>query len=75
MFDKNIFAQRFKSLRINKKLSQDNLADELSVTKTFVSDIERARRTTTLEKCCEIADYFDVSLDYLVGRSDDPSRH
>lgn len=75
MFDKNIFAQRFRSLRTAKKMSQDQLAVALSVTKTYVSDIERARRTTTLEKCYELADYFDVSLDYLVGRSDDPTRY
>lgn len=75
MFDKNIFAQRFRALRTERALSQDRMAADLSVTKTFVSDIERARRTTTLEKCYELADYFDVSIDYLVGRSDDPARH
>lgn len=74
MFDKNIFAQRLRSLRTGKKLSQDQLALDLAVTKTYVSDIERSRRTTTLEKCVELADYFDVPLDYLVGRSDDPTR-
>ena len=75
MFDKNIFAARIKELRLSKKLRQDDLAILLGVTKTQISDIERARRTTTLEKSYELADYFDVSLDYLVGRSDDPTRH
>ena len=42
----------------------------LGVTPTQISDMERGRRTTTLEKAVELADYFGVSLDYLVGRTD-----
>lgn len=68
MFDKNIFARRVRSLRTQRHISQDDLAKALSVTKTYVSDIERGRRTTPLEKCHEIADFFNVSLDYLTGK-------
>ncbi len=39
---------------------------------TAISDIERGRRTTTIEKLVAIADYFEVSIDYLVGRTDNP---
>ncbi|MEK5166554.1 helix-turn-helix transcriptional regulator [Paenibacillus sp. FSL R5-0527] len=37
----------------------------------MVSHWERGTRTPSLEVACALADYFDVSLDYLVGRSDD----
>jgi transcriptional regulator with XRE-family HTH domain len=51
------------------------LANYLGVTKTQISDIENGKIATTMDKFIALADYFDVSLDYLVGRSDDPSRH
>ena len=75
MFDKNVFAFRIKSLRVEKGISQSALASFLGVTKTQISDIENAKTSTSIERLIALADYFDVSLDYLVGRSDDPTRH
>lgn len=75
MFSKEIFANRIKSLRKEKKITQNDLAELLKVTKTQISDLENAKTTTSIERLCTLADYFDVSLDYLVGRSDDPTRH
>lgn len=72
MFDQNAFSDRLKALRIERKLKQDDIAVIMGVTKTQVSDMERKRRTTTLEKAVILADYFNVSLDYLVGRTDNP---
>ena len=74
MFDAKVFADNVRALRTSRGLSQDDLAAALGVTKTFVSDIERSRRTTTIEKLIALADYFDVSLDWLVGRLDDPKQ-
>ncbi|MDR2558547.1 MAG: helix-turn-helix domain-containing protein [Oscillospiraceae bacterium] len=67
-----LFAERVRNLRYEKKLKQEDIVIVLGVTKTWLSDIERGRRTTTLEKAVELADYFGVSLDYLVGRTDNP---
>ena len=75
MFLKNIFADRIKSLRKAKKVTQSDISELLGVTKTQVSDLENGKTTTSIERLCTLADYFDVSLDYLVGRSDDPKRH
>ena len=36
---------------------------------------EYGEREPSFQKLIALADYFDVSLDYLVGRSDDPTRH
>lgn len=75
MFDKNILSNRLRALRKSNKVTQQSLADLLSVTRTQISDIENAKTTTSIERLCILADYFNVSLDYLVGRSDDPTRY
>ncbi len=74
VLEKNIFASRIKSLRAEKGVSQSALASFLGVTKTQISDIENAKTLTSIERLIALADYFDVSLDYLVGRSDNPQR-
>ena len=75
MFPKKIFAEKISTLRNLKKLSQEALGKELGVTKATISRIESTNRAVSVDLLCALADYFDVSLDYLVGRSDDPKRH
>lgn len=75
MFFQEIFSLRLKELRTSKGLKQDDIAAFLGVTKTQISDIERGKRTTTIEKLVALADFFDVSLDYLVGRTENPNSH
>ena len=72
MFSKEIFAKRVKALRLQKNIKQSELGDIVGLTCTAISDIERGRRTTTLEKLEALADYFEVSVDYLMGRTDNP---
>ena len=72
MFSKEIFGERVKTLRIKKNIKQSELGEIVGLTYTAVSDIERGRRTTTLEKLDALADYFEVSVDYLMGRTDNP---
>ena len=73
MFDKKFFGAKIRELRIAKNANQTELANLLGVTKTQISDLENGKTSTTIEKLVQLADYFDVSLDYLVGRSDDPT--
>lgn len=75
MFDKNIFSSRIKSLRKQNNISQSKLAETLGVSKTQVSDLENAKTTTNLERLFILAELFNVSTDYLLGLSDDPTRH
>ena len=74
MFTKEIFASRILSLRKERAISQQALADHLGVSFHQVSKMETGQRGASLEVACALADYFNVSLDYLVGRSDDPTR-
>jgi transcriptional regulator with XRE-family HTH domain len=75
MFDQKKFAERFKQLRIQKGFSQTGLGKYLGVSKQAISDIERGRRTTTIEKLVEIADLFETDINYLCGRIDSPAIH
>jgi transcriptional regulator with XRE-family HTH domain len=75
MFDKSVLGVRVRCLRTSKNVNQATLAELLGVTKTQISDIENGKTTTSIDRLVRLADYFDVSLDYLVGRSDDPARH
>lgn len=70
MFSKEVFGERIKMLRKEKNIKQSKLGEAVGLTYTAISDIERARRTTTLDKLYDIAEYFDVSIDYLMGRTD-----
>ncbi|WP_018085681.1 helix-turn-helix domain-containing protein [Desulfurispora thermophila] len=64
------FSERLRQLRENKKISRDDLASHLGLSYWAISKYETGERTpdhTTLER---IADYFGVSVDYLLGRND-----
>ena len=74
MFSKEIFAARLLALRKEKGIGQQALAEHLGVSFHQVSKMETGQRGASLEVACALADYFDVSLDFLVGRSDDPGR-
>lgn len=75
MFCKKIFSERIKQLRMKKKISSQTLADAIGVSRPAISRFEHALDFPHVTTLCALADYFDVSLDYLVGRSDDPARH
>ena len=65
-----MFSQRLKELRIDKKLSQEKLAKDLSVSRTTVLKWENGEHETDFHTLVKIADFFDVSLDFLLGRKD-----
>lgn len=64
------FSEILKMLRENRSYTQQRLADALHVTKNSISHYERGISMPDLGTLCAIADIFDVSLDYLLGRSD-----
>ena len=66
----NKFSENFKSLRLEKGIGQEFLAKELGVSKGIISLWETGLREPTMNSLIIIADYFNVSIDYLVGRID-----
>ncbi len=57
-------------LRKNKQMTQDDLADVLNVSKMAVSKWERGINFPDIEIMCTMADYFNISLDELIGRKE-----
>lgn len=68
MFDSKIFGEHVKKLRIEKQISQVTLGESLGIGKSAVSMIENGQRSASIEVASKIADYFDVPIDYLLGR-------
>ena len=61
---------RLKKLRKERNISQLKLALDLNMNQNTVSRYENMEREADYETLIKIADYFEVSLDYLLGRSD-----
>lgn len=59
---------KLKELRKHKKLSQEQVANMLNVTQRTYGGYELETSEPTINTLCKLADYYDVSLDYLVGR-------
>ena len=63
---------RLKEIRKAKGISQLKLAMELNTSQNTISRYETGEREPGLAELVNIADYFDVSIDYLLERTDDP---
>ncbi|AKP48568.1 helix-turn-helix domain-containing protein [Bacillus smithii] len=66
--------ERIKELRVSKDLTQSDIAELLNITTRQEQRYESDKSDMPISKAVTLADFFDVSLDYLVGRSDDPTR-
>ena len=62
------FPERLKSLRQEKNIKQSDLAEHLKVTKSAVSGWEVGRNQPNFDILIELSIYFEVSVDYLIGR-------
>ena len=60
---------RLKKLRKMKNISQLKLALDLNMNQNSISRYKNGEREADYETLVKFADYFDVSLDYLLGRT------
>jgi DNA-binding XRE family transcriptional regulator len=67
-----VFASRVAKLRACKAVTQEELGAVLELSRFAVGDMEKGKRLTTMEHLLTLADYFGVSVDYLMGRTDVP---
>lgn len=58
---------RLKQLRTENDINQSNVAELLDVTRQAYSRYEREERELGYDMLCKLADYFNVSVDYLIG--------
>ena len=63
---------RLKELRKNRRISQIKLAMDLNLSQNSISRYETGEREADYDTLVAIADYFNVSVDYLLGRTDNP---
>lgn len=67
------YGDRLKQLRNEKKLSQQELADKLGINRSTYARYETSATQPDYETLQKLADFFDVSIDYLLGRTDNPT--
>ena len=63
------FGERLRDLRDSNKLTQREIATQLGIKQPSYIRYENGKSEPTLECLVKIADLFDVSVDYLLGRS------
>ena len=70
------FSEKLLTLRKANDLTQEQLAEKMNMTGTYIVKIENGQRTGSVELAVELAVYFGVSLDYLLlgGEHSDKKR-
>ena len=66
---------RLREIRKKKGISQLKLAMDLSMNQNTISRYETSEREADYKTLIKIADYFNVSIDYLLERTDNPNRY
>ena len=64
---------RMKELRKSKGISQLKMAMDLNTNQNTISRYETGEREPSINELIKIADYFNVSIDYLLERTDNPN--
>ena len=72
MFDQIVFGRRLLELRKAKGDKQPDLAELLGLSVPQISEMERGKKGTTMEKLALICLHYHVSADYLLGLTDNP---
>lgn len=68
-----MFSERLAYLRKNKKLTHQNMADSLGITRQGYGYYENGKREPDLNTLQKLADLLETTTDYLLGRTDDPA--
>lgn len=70
-YNKALFGERLKYLRNEKGIGQNLLAKQLQLSNASISYWETGKQEPSAEVIFKLAEYFNVSADYLLGLSDD----
>lgn len=68
--ENKVFAERIKKLRIEKKLTQQELGNKFGLTSTGVSYWESGKAIPSMEMINKLSDFFGVTIDYLIGKNE-----
>jgi len=69
------FGQMLKKLRVDNELSQKTLADKIGITQQSISAYENGTSDPSIDWLIKFAQFFNVTIDYLVGYSHVPSNN
>ena len=69
-----MLSERLTYLRKKRKMTQSALSKALGIARTTLSGYESGTREPDHETLQKIADYFEVSIDYLLGRTEEPKK-
>lgn len=67
-----MYFQRLKDLREDKDMKQSDIADYLKIQQTVYSRYERGFQNIPIEHLLKLADFYNVSTDYIFGRTNNP---
>lgn len=71
----SLFSKRLKEIRVASQITQKEVALFLEMTPNAYQKYEYDRREPPYDTLIKLCNYFNVSSDYLLGLSDDPTRH
>ena len=64
-----MFPKRLKNLRLDRDLKQSDVGNALGFSSQAIANYENGKREPRISELIALADYYDVSIDYLVGRT------
>ena len=67
--------KRIRDLREDHDIKQQDIADYLQCTQVCYSHYENGKRDIPTDVLIKLADYYNVSIDYLLGRTDNPDKN
>ena len=68
------YRRRLRDLREDHDKTQQNIADVLGTSQTMYARYERGANELPVRHLIKLAEYYHVSTDYLLGRSNDPTK-
>jgi len=64
------YHEKIKELREDHDLNQSQIAEIIQTTQSYYAQYENGKRSIPFERVIEIAEYYNVSLDWIAGRTD-----
>jgi len=66
------FNDMLKNLRVTNSYTQRTVSSSIGISNKYYQELEYGKKEPTMSKLVALADFFNVSIDYLVGRTDNP---
>lgn len=73
MYDSSNIAAKIRTVAKSKNITITELQQQCRLSKSFIYDLEKRKVSPSCQKITSIADCLNCSVDYLLGRTDDPN--